>query len=162
MSGKHAKSVFYQSMYIINVFHVILYIKIYFAQTRLCIVIVVNRRCDVSNAISSEISMDRKLAWLEKCTCNYMSKVGQIIKKLFSPCSLLAPVPDMVGSAHAKTLHDLPAAKTVVSGLRRFRHGLWAETSHTYLRPVRPRTRAGYSDSSDVISLNPLICRTSR
>ena len=27
MSGKHAKSVFYQGMYIINVFHVILYIK---------------------------------------------------------------------------------------------------------------------------------------
>ena len=58
-------------MYIINVFHVILYIKIYFAQTRLCIVIVVNRRCDVSNAISSEISMDRKLAWVENCTGNY-------------------------------------------------------------------------------------------
>ena len=58
MSGKHAKSVFYQGMYTINVFHVILYIKIYFAQTTLCIVIVVNRRCDVSNAISSEISMD--------------------------------------------------------------------------------------------------------
>ena len=27
MSGKHAKSVFYQGMYIINVLHVILYIK---------------------------------------------------------------------------------------------------------------------------------------
>ena len=58
MSGiKACKVGFYQGMYIINVFHVILYIKIYFAQTRLCIVIVVNRRCDVSNAISSEISM---------------------------------------------------------------------------------------------------------
>ena len=71
MSGKHAKSVFYQGMYIINVFHVILYIKIYFAEIRLCIVIVVNRRCDVSNAISSEISMDRKLVWVENCTGNY-------------------------------------------------------------------------------------------
>ena len=71
MSGKHAKSVFYQDMYIINVFHVILYIKIYFAQTRLCIVIVVNRRSDLSNAIPSEISMDRKLAWVENCTGNY-------------------------------------------------------------------------------------------
>ena len=60
-------------MYIINVFHVILYIKIYFAQTRLCIVIVVNRRCDVSNAISSEISMGRKREWLENCTGNYTS-----------------------------------------------------------------------------------------
>ena len=70
ISGKHAKSVFYQGMYIINVFHVILYIKIYFAQTRLCMVIVVNRRCDVSNAISSEISMDRKLAWVENCIGN--------------------------------------------------------------------------------------------
>ena len=55
MSGKHAKSFFYQGMNIIEVFRVILYIKIYFAQTRLCIVIVVNRRCDVSNAISSDI-----------------------------------------------------------------------------------------------------------
>ena len=71
MSGKHAKSVFYQGMYIIYVFHVILYIKIYFAQTRLCMVIVVNRRSDVSNAISSEISMDRKLAWVENCIGNY-------------------------------------------------------------------------------------------
>ena len=71
MSGKHANSVFYQGMYIINVFHVILYINIYFAQTRLCMVIVVNRRFDVSNAISSEISMDRKLAWVENCTGNY-------------------------------------------------------------------------------------------
>ena len=71
MSGKHAKSVFYQGMYIKNVFHAILYIKIYFAQTRLCMVIVVNRRCDVSNAISSDISMDRKLAWVENCTGNY-------------------------------------------------------------------------------------------
>ena len=72
MYGKHAKSVFYQGMYIINVFHVILYIKIYFAQTRLCVVVVVNRRCDVSNTISSEISMDRKLAWVENCTGNYI------------------------------------------------------------------------------------------
>ena len=71
MYGKHAKSVFYQGMYIINVFHVILYIKLYLAQTRLCIVIVVIRRCDVSNVISSEISMDRKLAWVENCTGNY-------------------------------------------------------------------------------------------
>ena len=69
------KSVFYQGMYIINVFHVILYIKIYFAQTRLCIVIVVNRRCDVSNAISSEISMDRKLAWVENCTFEFSLSV---------------------------------------------------------------------------------------
>ena len=58
MSGKHAKSVFYQGISIINVFHVILYIKIYFAQTTLCIVIVVNRRCDASNAIS-------KFQWIE-------------------------------------------------------------------------------------------------
>ena len=58
-------------MYIINVLHVILYIKIYFAQTRLCMVIVINRRSDVSNAISSEISMDRKLAWVENCIGNY-------------------------------------------------------------------------------------------
>ena len=58
-------------MCIINVFHVILYIKIYFAQTTICIVIVVNRRCDDSNAISSEISMDQKLAWVENCTSNY-------------------------------------------------------------------------------------------
>ena len=72
MSGKHAKSVFYQGISIINVFHVILYIKIYFAQTTLCIVIVVNRRCDVSNAISSEISIDRKLAWVENCTGTYI------------------------------------------------------------------------------------------
>ena len=63
-------------MYIINVFHVILYIKIYFAQTRLCIVIVVNRRCDVSNAIASEISMGRKLQWLENCTGNYSSSIS--------------------------------------------------------------------------------------
>ena len=62
MSSKHTKSVFIK---------VILYIKIYFAQTRLCIVIVVNRRCDVSNTISSEISMGQKLAWLENCTSNY-------------------------------------------------------------------------------------------
>ena len=58
-------------MYIINMFHVILYIKIYFAQIRLCIVIVVNRRCDVSNAISSEISIGRKLARVENCIGNY-------------------------------------------------------------------------------------------
>ena len=58
-------------MHIINMFHVILYIKVYFAQRRLCIVIVVNRRCDVSNAISGEISMGRKLAWVENCTGNY-------------------------------------------------------------------------------------------
>ena len=71
MSGKHAKSLFYQGMCIINMFHVILYIKIYFAQTTLCIVIVANRCCDVSNAISSEISMGQKLEWLENCTGNY-------------------------------------------------------------------------------------------
>ena len=71
MSGKHAKSLFYQGMYIINMFHVTLYIKIYFAQTRLCNVIVANICCDVSNAISSEISMRRKLEWLENCTGNY-------------------------------------------------------------------------------------------
>ena len=35
-------------------------------------VIVVNRRCDVSNAISSEISMGRKLAWVENCIGNYI------------------------------------------------------------------------------------------
>ena len=44
-------------MNITNVFRVILRIKIYYAQTRLCNVIVVNRRCDVSNAILSEMSM---------------------------------------------------------------------------------------------------------
>ena len=76
MSSKHAKSVFYQGMYIINVFHVILYIKIFFAQTRNCMVIVVNRRCAVSNAISSEISMDRKLAWVENCTGNYTDSIS--------------------------------------------------------------------------------------
>ena len=76
ISGKHAKSVFFLNMSIEIVFHVILYIKIYFAQTRLCIDIVVNRRCDVSNAISSEISMDRKLAWVENCTGNYNSFVN--------------------------------------------------------------------------------------
>ena len=60
-------------MYIINVFHVILYIKVYLAQTRLCncIVIVVNRRCDVSKAISSEISMGRNREWLENYAGNY-------------------------------------------------------------------------------------------
>ena len=79
MSGKHAKSVFfYQGMYIINVFHVILYITIYFDQTRLCMVIVVNRRCDVSNAISSKISMDRKLAWVENCTGNCISDSNSV------------------------------------------------------------------------------------
>ena len=41
-------------MNIINVFHLILYTKIYFAHTTLCIVTVVNRRCDVSNTISSQ------------------------------------------------------------------------------------------------------------
>ena len=46
------------------------YIKIYFAQARLYIVIVVNRHCDVSNAISSEISMGQKLEWLENGTGN--------------------------------------------------------------------------------------------
>ena len=76
MSGKHTKSVFYKGMYIINVFHVILYINIYFAQTRLCIVVVVNRRCDISNAISSEISMGRKLEWLENCTGTYSSSIS--------------------------------------------------------------------------------------
>ena len=79
MSGKHAKSVFYQGMYIINVFHVILYIKIYFAQTRLCMGIVVNRRCDVSNAISSEISM----AWVENCTGNYTGNVDFVVQFTF-------------------------------------------------------------------------------
>ena len=77
-SGKHAKSVFYQGMYIINVFRVILYIKLYFAQTRLCIVSFVNRRCDVSNAISSEISMDQKLAWVENCTGNYIDLCNRV------------------------------------------------------------------------------------
>ena len=42
-------------------------------------VIVVNRRCDVSNAISSEISMDRKLAWVENCTGNYTAVISACI-----------------------------------------------------------------------------------
>ena len=72
MSGKHTKSVF---MYIINVFHVIIYQNIFCAdKTR--IVIVVNRRCDVSNAISNEISIGRKLEWPEKCTGNYSSSIS--------------------------------------------------------------------------------------
>ena len=68
-------------------FHVILYINIYFAQTRLCIVIVVNRRCDVSNAISSDILMGRKLERLENCTGNYM-RTGKKIQ-MFRPSKSL-------------------------------------------------------------------------
>ena len=71
MPCKHVKSVFYQGMNIIKVFRVILYIKIYFAETRLCIVIVVNICCDVFNAISSEISMGCQLEWHENFTGNY-------------------------------------------------------------------------------------------
>ena len=71
-------------MYIINMFHVILYIKIYFAQIRLGIVIVVNRRCDVSNAISSEISMGRKLARVENCIGNYTYSAKYETTRFFS------------------------------------------------------------------------------
>ena len=58
-------------MNIRKLFRVILNIRIHFAQTRLCVFIVVNSRCDVYNAISSEISMGWKQEWLKNCTGNY-------------------------------------------------------------------------------------------
>ena len=49
------QSRFYQDMNIISVFRLIVYVKIYFVQTRLCIVTVVNLRCEVSNAIFQRV-----------------------------------------------------------------------------------------------------------
>ena len=82
-------------MYIINVFHVILYIKIYFARTRLCIVIVVNRRCDVSNVISGVRFSGRPVAngaqnWLRATSIfDYSSPDGD--SKYLRSCSILDP-----------------------------------------------------------------------